>query len=318
VRAVVTGVAGFVGSHLAEALIARGDTVVGVDCFTPYYRRADKEANLTALRESDCFSLVEADLRTAPMTPFLDQTDVVFHQAAQAGVRLSWSDGFADYVGHNVLATQRLLEGVLATRQPIRIVYASSSSVYGNQPRYPTTETDLPRPYSPYGVTKLAAEHLCGLYAENWGVRTVSLRYFTVFGPRQRPDMSIQRLCESVLRGRPFPRYGDGTQVREFTYVDDIVRANLAAASADVAPGTFMNVAGGAEITLNDLIDLVGELAGTPVSVEPNDAQAGDAIRNGGAIDRARELLGWEPTTSLRDGVAAQLDWNRSRVEFAS
>ena len=317
-RAVVTGVAGFVGSHLAEALIARGDTVVGVDCFTPYYRRADKEANLTALRESDCFSLVEADLRTAPMTPFLDQTDVVFHQAAQAGVRLSWSDGFADYVGHNVLATQRLLEGVLATRQPIRIVYASSSSVYGNQPRYPTTETDLPRPYSPYGVTKLAAEHLCGLYAENWGVRTVSLRYFTVFGPRQRPDMSIQRLCESVLRGRPFPRYGDGTQVREFTYVDDIVRANLAAASADVAPGTFMNVAGGAEITLNDLIDLVGELAGTPVSVEPNDAQAGDAIRNGGAIDRARELLGWEPTTSLRDGVAAQLEWNRSRGEVAS
>jgi nucleoside-diphosphate-sugar epimerase len=252
------------------------------------------------------------------MTPLLDQTDVVYHQAAQAGVRLSWSDGFADYVGHNVLATQRLLEGVVATRQPIRIVYASSSSVYGNQPRYPTTETDLPRPYSPYGVTKLAAEHLCGLYAENWGVRTVSLRYFTVYGPRQRPDMSIQRLCESILRGRPFPRYGDGTQVREFTYVDDIVRANLAAASADVAPGTFMNVAGGGEITLNDLIDLVGELAGTPVSVEPNDAQAGDAIRNGGAIDRARELLGWEPTTSLRDGVAAQLDWNRSRVEFAS
>jgi nucleoside-diphosphate-sugar epimerase len=318
VRAVVTGVAGFVGSHLAEALIARGDAVVGVDCFTPYYRRADKEANLTALRASDRFSFVEADLRTTPMTPLLDQTDVVFHQAAQAGVRLSWSDGFADYVGHNVLATQRLLEGIVAARHPIRVVYASSSSVYGNQPRYPTTETDLPRPYSPYGVTKLAAEHLCGLYAENWGVQTVSLRYFTVFGPRQRPDMSIQRLCESVLRARPFPRYGDGTQVREFTYVDDIVDANLRAAATDVAPGTFMNVAGGGEITLNELIDLVGELAGTPVPVEPNDTQAGDAMRNGGATDRAAELLGWEPKTSLRDGVAAQLAWNRSRVEFAS
>ncbi len=317
-RAVVTGVAGFVGSHLAEALVARGDTVVGVDCFTPYYRRADKEANLTSLRESDRFSFVEDDLRTAPIAPLIDEADAVFHQAAQAGVRLSWSDGFADYVGHNVLATQRLLEAVAASTRPVRVVYASSSSVYGNQPRYPTTETDLPQPYSPYGVTKLAAEHLCGLYAENWGVQTVSLRYFTVFGPRQRPDMSIQRLCEAVVRGETFPRYGDGTQVREFTYVDDIVRANLAAADADVAPGTFANIAGGGEITLNDLIDLVGELAGEQVQIEPNEAQAGDAKRNGGAIDRAREQLGWEPHTTLRDGVAAQLAWNRSRVELSS
>lgn len=317
-RAVVTGVAGFVGSHLAEALIARGDTVVGVDCFTPYYARADKDANLTALREAKGFSLVEGDLRTAPIAPLIDQADVVFHQAAQAGVRLSWSDGFADYVGHNVLATQRLLEAVVATQRPLRVVYASSSSVYGNQPRYPTTESDLPHPYSPYGVTKLAAEHLCGLYAENWGVHTISLRYFTVFGPRQRPDMSIQRLCEAVVQGRTFPRYGDGSQVREFTYVDDIVRANLAAADTDFAPGTFVNIAGGGEITLNELIELVGELAGKPVAIEPLDAQAGDAKRNGGAIDRARELLGWEPKVALRDGVTAQLEWNRSRVEFAS
>jgi nucleoside-diphosphate-sugar epimerase len=312
-RALVTGVAGFVGSHLADALLARGDTVVGVDCFTPYYARADKEAHLASARTASGFELVDADLRTADVGPLLDGVDVVFHQAAQAGVRLSWSEGFADYVGHNVLATQRLLEAVVAARPAARVVYASSSSVYGNQARYPTREADLPRPYSPYGVTKLAAEHLCGLYAENWGVHTVSLRYFTVYGARQRPDMSIHRLCECAVREGTFPRYGDGTQIREFTYVDDIVRANVAAATADVVPGTVVNVAGGSEITLRELIELVGELAGRPIAVEEQPPQPGDATRNGGAIERARELLGWAPEVSLRDGIAAQLAWHRSR-----
>ena len=312
-RALVTGAAGFVGSHLAEALLARGDTVVGVDCFTPYYDRVDKELNLATAFAHDEFELVEADLRTTDIELLLDGVDAVFHQAAQAGVRLSWSNGFADYVGHNVLATQRLLEAVQRARPTARVVYASSSSVYGNQPRYPTTETDLPRPFSPYGVTKLGAEHLCGLYAENWGVHTVSLRYFTVFGPRQRPDMSIYRLCEAAVRETAFPRYGDGTQIREFTYVTDIVGANLAAADRAVAPGTYLNIAGGAEITLNDLIALVGEVAGSPVAVEPGPTQAGDSFRNGGSIVRAREVLGWEPHVSLRDGIAAQVAWHRAR-----
>lgn len=312
-RAVVTGVAGFVGSHLADALLARGDTVVGVDCFTPYYDRVDKEHNVAAAVAHDGFELVEADLRTTDLAVLLDDVDVVFHQAAQAGVRLSWSDGFADYVGHNVLATQRVLEAVQRARPMARVVYGSSSSVYGNQPRYPATETDLPRPFSPYGVTKLAAEHLCGLYAENWGVHSVSLRYFTVFGPRQRPDMSIHRLCDAAIRGTAFPRYGDGTQTREFTYVDDIVAGNLAAADRDVAAGTYVNLAGGAEITLNDLIALVGDIAGAPVTVDPEATQPGDSFRNGGAIGRARDVLGWEPRVSLRDGIAAQVAWHRSR-----
>jgi nucleoside-diphosphate-sugar epimerase len=212
-----------------------------------------------------------------------------------------------------VLATQRLLEAVPRARPSARVVYASSSSVYGNQPRYPTVEIDLPKPFSPYGVTKLAAEHLCGLYAENWGVHTVSLRYFTVFGPRQRPDMSIHRLCQAAVDGSTFPRFGDGTQVREFTYVSDIVAGNLAAAERDVAPGTYLNLAGGAEITLNNLIALVGDVAGAPVAVEPAPKMAGDAFRNGGSIDRARELLGWAPTVSLRDGLAAQIAWHRER-----
>src|SRR6185437_13787703 len=259
-RALVTGAAGFVGSHLAEALLARGDTVVGVDCFTPYYDRAAKEANLAVARANGRYELVETDLRTCDIGALLSGVDAVFHQAAQAGVRLSWSDGFADYVGHNVLAPQRLLEAVQHAAPDARVVYASSSSVYGNQERYPTVETDLPKPFSPYGVTKLAAEHLCGLYTENWGVHTVSLRYFTVFGPRQRPDMSIHRLCQAAVDGSAIPRYGDGTQIREFTYVSDIVAGNLAAAERDVAPGTYLNLAGGAEITLNDLIALVGDV----------------------------------------------------------
>jgi len=313
VHALVTGAAGFVGSHLVETLLTRGDSVVGIDCFTPYYGREVKEHNLSPARTHERFEFVEADLRSCDIASLLSGVDTVYHQAGQAGVRLSWSTGFADYVGHNVLATQRLLEAVQHTRPGARVVYASSSSVYGNQPRYPTVETDLPNPFSPYGVTKLAAEHLCGLYAQNWGVHTVSLRYFTVFGPRQRPDMSIHRLCQAAIDGSTFPRYGDGTQIREFTYVSDIAAANLGAAESDVAPGTYVNVAGGAEITLNDLIALVGDVAGATVAVAPEPKKAGDSVRNGGAIDRARELFGWEPRVSLRDGIAEQVAWHRAR-----
>jgi nucleoside-diphosphate-sugar epimerase len=312
-RALVTGAAGFVGSHLVDALLARGDRVVGVDCFTPYYDPAAKRANLAGACEHPTFELVDTDLRIAAIEPLLDDVDVVYHQAGQPGVRLSWSEGFADYVALNIGVTQRLLEALRAARPRARLVYACSSSIYGNQPRYPTTEDDLPRPHSPYGVTKLAGEHLCGLYAANWGLSTVSLRYFTVYGPRQRPDMSIYRLCEAALHRQPFPRYGDGTQIREFTYVDDIVRGNLAAALADLASGTYVNLAGGSEITLNALIDLVGELAGAPVKVEDHPAMQGDAFRNGGAIDRARSLLGWEPLVGLRQGIEAQLAWHAAR-----
>jgi nucleoside-diphosphate-sugar epimerase len=308
VRALVTGAAGFVGSHLVEALVARGDTVVAVDSLTPYYDVEQKRANARAIG----VDLIEADLRTAPIEPLLDGVDVVFHQSAQPGVRLSWSTGFREYVEQNVLVTQRLLDAVHAAGAR-RFVYASSSSVYGAQARYPTTETDLPAPFSPYGVTKLAAEHLCGVFAANWGLPTVALRYFTVFGPRQRPDMSIHRLCEAAIGDGAFPLFGDGAQIREFTYVSDIVAGNLAAADADVAPGTIVNLAGGAEITISDLIELVGSIAGAPIAVERRPAEPGDSRRNGGAIDRARSLLGWKPQVSLPDGIAAQLAWHRSR-----
>ena len=311
-RALVTGTAGFIGSTLADALLARGDTVRGVDCFTPYYDRSAKEANLTDARERSTFELVEADLRTAEIAPLLGGVDVVFHQAAQPGVRLSWAEGFADYDGHNILATQRLLEAARAAKVQ-RVVYASSSSVYGNAPTYPTTEDDLPRPHSPYGVTKLAAEHLCNLYAANWGLPTVSLRYFTVYGPRQRPDMAFHRLIEAGLRGTAFPLFGDGSAVRDFTFVGDVVAANLAAADADCAPGTVVNVAGGGSIAMSDLLVMADELIGEPVTIDRRPPQAGDVARTGGTIERAQRLLGWAPCTSLREGFAAQVAWHRAR-----
>lgn len=309
-HALVTGAAGFIGSNLVEALLAGGHTVRGVDCFTPYYDPGLKRANLAEIAAPG-FELVEADLRHADLGPLLAGADVVFHEAAHPGVAASWS-ALPDYLEHNVVVTQRLLEAVRDTGTR-RLVHASSSSVYGNAPRYPTTEDDLPAPASPYGVTKLAAEHLCGAYAAEWGVPTVSLRYFTVFGPRQRPDMAVHRLCDAALTGASFPRAGDGEQVREMTFVADIVAATIAAATADLPPGSVLNVAGGAEITLNGLVALVGELAGRDVAVEERPARRGDARRNAGATQRARSLLGWEPAVGLRDGVARQLAWQRTR-----
>jgi nucleoside-diphosphate-sugar epimerase len=305
---VVTGAAGFIGSHLVEAAARAGHTVVGIDAVTPYYDVAVKRRHLEHLGRLPGFTFVEADLRTADLVPLLDGADVVYHEAGQPGVRLSWSDGFPDYVGHNVSATQRLLEAVRLTR-PGRLVYASSSSVYGNAARYPTSESDLPRPHSPYGVTKLAAEHLCALYADNWGVPAVSLRYFTVYGPRQRPDMGMHRFIDAAASGRALPLFGDGEQVRDFTFVSDVVAANLAAGSADLAPGTVLNVAGGGSISVNELLALLGKVAGADLEIERLPDQPGDVRATGGSIDLARRLLGWEPTVEVADGLAAQYAW---------
>lgn len=318
-KALVTGAAGFIGSTLVDALLADGHEVVGVDAFTPYYPRDQKEANLADARSHPSFTLVEADLRADAIEPLLDGTDTVFHQAGQPGVRLSWSTGFIEYDSCNILATQRLLEATRVVRErgsATGIVFASSSSLYGNAPTYPTRETDLPRPHSPYAVTKLAAEHLCGLYASNYGIPTVALRYFTVYGPRQRPDMAMHLLIEAALGGTPFPLFDDGRYVRDFTYVGDIVRANVAAAGADpsrVPPGTVMNVAGGGSTRMTDLVALASELLGTEVPVEHLPGRPGDAERTGGAIDLAAELLGWAPEVSLRDGLLAQIAWHRTR-----
>ena len=311
-RALVTGAAGFVGSHLAERLCTSGWEVVGVDCVSPYYDTSQKHANVAAITRSAQIQYVDGDLLTMDVAQLLDGIDVVFHQAGQPGVRASW-DAFDSYVEQNVIVTKRLLDAAHSA-STMRFVFASSSSIYGDALSYPTREDTVPRPQSPYGVTKLAAEHLCGVYARNWGLPTVALRYFTVFGPRQRPDMAMHRLIEAALTGGSFPIFGTGDQVRDFTYVGDVVAANIAAGTADVEPGTVINVAGGGASTLTEVVEIVEHLTGRRISLDRRPRQAGDVERTGGAVDLARALLGWTPRVSVEDGLARQVRWHLERV----
>lgn len=305
-RYVVTGAAGFIGRHLSSGFLAGGHEVVGVDSYTDYYDPARKRANAAWLAAHDGFTEVERDLVTDPIDEILDGADAVVHLAGQPGVRLSWADGFGTYVDRNVGASQRLLEAARRTRVP-RLVLASSSSVYGNAADCPVSEDAPTRPFSPYGVTKLAMEHLAGAYVENWKLPVVMLRYFTVYGPAQRPDMAMHRFIERVAAGEPVPVYGDGQQVRDFTYVGDAAAATVAAADADLAPGTVLNVAGGSSATINDVLDLVSRCVGREVVVDRLPPQPGDVRVTGGAIDRARALLRWAPEVSLDDGVSHQV-----------
>ena len=312
----MTGAAGFIGSHLAEALATAGWEVVGVDCLTPYYDVTQKRANVAELRDSIELDLIEADLRTVPLEPLLEGVDAIFHQAGQPGVRASWDD-FDSYVEHNILATRRLLEAARGTNVA-RFVYASSSSVYGDALSYPTREDTLPMPQSPYGVSKLAAEHLCNVYARNWGVPVVSLRYFTVFGPRQRPDMATHRLIQAALKGGSFPMYGTGDQVRDFTYVGDVVAANLAAANAPIEPGTVLNIAGGGAVTLAELIAAVERITDRPIELDRRPPEKGDVHRTGGSTDAARATLGWAPATPMDLGLERQVEWHLRRQQASS
>jgi nucleoside-diphosphate-sugar epimerase len=309
--ALVTGAAGFIGGNLCERLLAMGRSVRAVDCLTDYYDVEQKRATLSALRAAPGCSVLVADLRTCDLDELLDGVDVVFHQAGQPGVRASWGE-FASYVEHNVIATERLLRAV-ASRDVRRVVAASSSSVYGDAETYPTTEETLPRPASPYGVTKLTAEHLCGVYASNHDVPVVSLRYFTVYGPRQRPDMATHRLIEAALGGEPFTMYGDGLQTRDFTFVDDVVNANILAANRPVPPGAVMNIAGGSQTSLRAVIDTVEELTDREVPIRSAPVAVGDVRRTGGSTERAAALLGWQPRVPIREGLERQVAWHRSR-----
>jgi UDP-glucuronate 4-epimerase len=310
-RALVTGAAGFIGSHLSERLIAEGWSVLGVDAFTPYYDRADKLANLSALRGAPRFALVEDDLATMDLTPLLRDVGTVFHLAAQPGVRLSFGEGFARYTSDNILGTQRVLEAA-ADAGVGRVVWASSSSVYGDAEAYPCVEDETPTsPRSPYGVTKRACEDLAAIYRRG-GLSTVGLRYFTVYGPRQRPDMAMRKLCEALLDGAPFPLYGDGSQSRDFTHVADAVDATFRAGLAD-EPRAIYNVGGGHETTLSEIVALLEELSGRDAVLDRRAAQSGDVRRTAADTSRARADLGWEPGIGLREGLRSQLDWVQAR-----
>lgn len=302
-RAVVTGAAGFIGSHLCEHLLAHGDEVTGVDALTDYYEPAYKRENLRPLLGRSRFTFCEADLLTRPLDQVLGGADVVYHLAGQPGVRGSWGPEFALYLERNVMVTQCVLEAARRTGLR-RLVYASSSSVYGDAEAYPTRESVRPCPVSPYGVTKLAAEHLCETYRTVFGVPAVSLRLFSVYGPRQRPDMAFARLVAAACSQRPFPLYGDGGQSRDFTYVGDVVAAMRAAA---LSPWTGVaNLGGGCEATMRQVIELLGQLA-PPVRVVRGPSRPGDARRTVADITVARAAFGYRPATDLRSGLAAMV-----------
>ncbi|WP_069803801.1 GDP-mannose 4,6-dehydratase [Thermogemmatispora onikobensis] len=308
-RCLVTGVAGFIGSHLAERLLSEGHEVCGIDAFTDFYPRQIKERNIQGMLTSNRFDFIEGDLLRLPLVSLLDGVDWVFHLAAQAGVRQGWGNEFVRYVDANVLATQRLLEDAVRVGNVRRFVCASSSSVYGEATSLPVKEATPLRPVSPYGVTKATTEQLCMLYHRNCGLPVVILRYFTVYGPRQRPDMAFYRFCYALINQQPALVYGDGRQTRDVTYVDDVVEANLLAAVAPAAVGLVFNIAGGARVSIREVIDLLKEMSGMPLPVKFLDDQRGEAHDTFADISQANYVLGFSPRIGLREGLRRELDY---------
>jgi nucleoside-diphosphate-sugar epimerase len=305
-RALVTGAAGFIGSNLTERLLDQGVSVIGVDRLSDYYDPAIKSENVARFADHPGFTFVEADLAEVATPALLDGVGYVYHLAGQPGVRPSWGRTFEIYANDNVMATQALLEAAKEVSLE-RFVYASSSSIYGNAERFPTTERDKPQPLSPYGVTKLAAEHLCHLYAKSYGVPACSLRYFSVYGPRQRPDMAFHRFIRSATSGEPLRIFGDGRQTRDFTYVGDIVAATLAAGQHGT-PGEVYNVAGGSRVTVLDVLGMLERILDMPIDVQHEEAARGDARDTSGDTTKAARELGYSACVSLEEGLTAQVE----------
>ena len=306
-KALVTGAAGFIGSHLSAALLDRGAEVIGLDCFTDYYARSLKEANLAVNKHREGFHFTNGRIQDVDLRALLSGVTHVFHLAAQAGVRKSWGRDFRVYSDNNVDASQQLLEACV--NLPLqKFVYASSSSIYGDNVAIPMRENALPQPVSPYGVTKLAAEQLCYLYHVNHGVPTSSLRYFTVYGPRQRPDMGFHRFISAAIAGDPITLYGDGEQTRDFTFVHDAVAATVAAGDRGV-PGRVYNIGGGSRVSINQVLEIIGRVSGRLLDVRREPAQKGDMRDTFADTSLARADLGFLPTVSLEEGIAAEYRW---------
>jgi UDP-glucuronate 4-epimerase len=307
-RALVTGCAGFIGSHLTESLLDDGVSVIGIDCFNDNYGRREKLRNLRRVSDWENFEFAPIDLARGDLADIVAECDVVYHLAAEPGVRASWGERFESYVRNNVMATQHLLDAARA-RQIQRFVYASSSSVYGQAERLPTSEDVLPRPFSPYGVTKLSGEHLCLAYHANHGVPAVVLRYFSVFGPKQRPDMAFNLFCRAALQGQRIQILGDGRQTRDFTFVADVVQATRAAAAAPKLDGGVYNIGGGAQVSVAQAIAVLEDLLGRPIGADHLPREPGDVRDTGADIRRARADLSYHPVTDLREGLSAQVEW---------
>ena len=305
-KALITGCVGFIGSHLTERLLKDGFEVIGIDCMADYYPRALKEDNIAIALEHKDFEFIEEDILEIDPYP---SVDYVFHLAAQAGVRASWGKSFEIYTRNNIEATQRLLE-FYKSRKLKKFVYASSSSVYGDA-ELPMKEDSLLKPVSPYGVTKLAGENLCYLYWKNYGVPIVSLRYFTVYGPRQRPDMAIHKFVQAVFNHKEITVFGDGTQTRDFTYVNDVVESNKLAADNNLLVGKVFNIGGGSRISVNELIKKIEEISGKKAKVKHVKKQKGDVMDTLADISSAKELLGWRPKTNIDEGLREYIKWLR-------
>lgn len=308
-KCLVTGAAGFIGSHLCERLLQAGHAVVGLDAFIPYYPRAVKEGNLAAVRTHRWFEFQEVDLRDGPLESLLQDVEVVFHLAAMPGLSQSWTQ-FDLYQSCNLTGTQRLLETVRRQPKLQRFIYASTSSVYG---RYGSGDETLPaRPISPYGVTKLAAENLCRAYADEHGLPLVVLRYFSVYGPRQRPDMGYHRFIQALLDGAPVNVHGDGQQVRGNTYVADAVEATVAAVQA--LPGEVYNVGGGEAVTLWDVLRKLEVIIGCTAAIRPEPARPGDQRYTSADTTKLFRHLGWKPRIGIDEGLARQVAWQRGET----
>ncbi|MBH8561226.1 NAD-dependent epimerase/dehydratase family protein [Nostoc sp. CENA67] len=311
-KIIVTGAAGFIGSHLVEALLQQGEEVVGIDEFNDYYDPMLKYKNIAHLRSSPNFTLIEGNIQFLDWQTLLKNVDVVYHQAAQAGVRASWGKGFRFYTERNISATQVLLEAAKDAQNLKRLVFASTSSVYGDAETLPTHEGICPQPVSPYGITKLAAERLCGLYHKNFGVPCVALRYFTVYGPKQRPDMAFHKFFKSILQDEAIPIYGDGQQTRDFTFVSDAIAANLAAATAPEAVGEIINIGGGSRVVLSEVLDTMAEIIGKPIKKNYIEKAMGDARHTAADVSKAQRILEYKPKISLTEGLTQEWQWIKS------
>ena len=312
-RALVTGVAGFIGSHLSEKLIGMGINVIGIDSFTDFYPQKIKEYNLRKLSYQPGFSLISGSLLQLNLSQFLEGTDYIFHLAAQAGVRSSWGKNFAFYSENNVLATQRLLE-VSKEFKIKKFIFASSSSVYGDTEDLPMREEGKVRPISPYGVTKLACEHLCDLYYKNYNVPTVSLRYFTVFGPRQRPDMAFNIFFRAVLESKEIIVYGDGEQTRDFTFVSDIVDGTIAVIN-NKAEGEIFNLGGGSRISLKKILAIIEKIVKSNLKVKNIESQKGDVKNTFADTSKACKVLGFFPKVKIEEGLVQEFEWIKEAKE---